>query len=612
MGRCTVRCDVAQRGLSDRLDDETPVDSASLERHVEDCAACAAFAHELGVLRRRLRISSLEPPPDIASAVRRRLERVPAAEGGSPRTQRPAELVFRAAAVFLLAFTLTATAVGLTGPPDAGAVEIDRLVRTGQHRVDALVADLTVTEHGWHPRVSERRYVGSLAYGAPERFQLVLDDRTVYPSASWHANDVALVIEESRSWSRGSVGCPTTSSPACHADHQQVRVVTGREPFDDGDPLPLELVVPVDSFGLPTGGAPGPTAEVGGREVVVTDVPVSQVGGLLAGMTSVGDWREVHASDRVQVALDVEFGVPLSVTVRASDEDQRRRWAAARGYEDDPGATLLSWQLTNVVVNDPGRLPAFPPAPEDPDVVIDRGSRPDGDTRPLARPDDLARHRSASTGPVLVQSWTDGRAWLRIRSHPSWDRDRLFGRRGSLLVRRVALASGGVAYVAEGGDEVFLHSAGGDVHLRGSIGTAALLQVADRLDPTGRPVPSDWVEASSATVHDARGALPGLLEPAPLPGFRGPAVRIDHGLVMLAYAGNGDRGFVLTQAPGELLSPPFDDDVIGLSVRDRVGRFTPSTGTLEWVEDGLVVSLRSHSLALGELLAVAQRLEVGP
>jgi hypothetical protein len=156
---------------------------------------------------------------------------------------------------------------------------------------------------------------------------------------------------------------------------------------------------------------------------------------------------------------------------------------------------------------------------------------------------------------------------------------------------------------------VFVHGGERDVHLRGSVRTEQLLAVAAQLDMERLPVPDGWAEASSATLAEARASLPALLEPEPLPGFRGPAVRIDRGLVSLAYAGNGQRGFVLTQVPGQTLSPPLDADVVGLSIRDTVGRFTPATGTVEWVEDGLLVSLRSSSLSLGELLAVAERLE---
>ena len=90
-----------------------------------------------------------------------------------------------------------------------------------------------------------------------------------------------------------------------------------------------------------------------------------------------------------------------------------------------------------------------------------------------------------------------------------------------------------------------------------------------------------------------------------------PGVRIDDRVVTLDYAGAGARGFRLTEAPGDTLVPPLDPDVRGVEVRDTVGRYQPSTGELEWVEAGMVVSLRSTTLALDELLGVSDHLR-GP
>jgi hypothetical protein len=44
-------------------------------------------------------------------------------------------------------------------------------------------------------------------------------------------------------------------------------------------------------------------------------------------------------------------------------------------------------------------------------------------------------------------------------------------------------------------------------------------------------------------------------------------------------------------------------------VRSADGRYSLALGELEWVEHGRVVSLRSTTLSLEELLAIAQSLE---
>ena len=71
----------------------------------------------------------------------------------------------------------------------------------------------------------------------------------------------------------------------------------------------------------------------------------------------------------------------------------------------------------------------------------------------------------------------------------------------------------------------------------------------------------------------------------------------------------GERGFRVTVAPGASLVPPLEADVIGVEVRGLPGRFTPNRGELEWVEAGHVITLRSSTLGLEELLAVATKMD---
>jgi hypothetical protein len=129
--------------------------------------------------------------------------------------------------------------------------------------------------------------------------------------------------------------------------------------------------------------------------------------------------------------------------------------------------------------------------------------------------------------------------------------------------------------------------------------------VAESLGIPGRMVPKGWVEASTSTIDEAGLATDFLLVPSGLQGFGPPSVRIDGSTVVLGYAGAGERGFRITEAPGSSLVPPLEADVIGVEVRGLPGRFTPNRGELEWVEAGHVITLRSTTLSLEELLAVA-------
>jgi hypothetical protein len=122
-------------------------------------------------------------------------------------------------------------------------------------------------------------------------------------------------------------------------------------------------------------------------------------------------------------------------------------------------------------------------------------------------------------------------------------------------------------------------------------------------------VPSGWDEAATASRVEAIATRPGLLLPTDLDGFAAPAFRVDGDAVVTRFAGPGDRTFTLVQTPGTRLSPPLDLSVIGVEVRGVEGRWSDGRHELEWVEDGQVVTLRSATLSLNELLAVAGSLE---
>jgi hypothetical protein len=211
---------------------------------------------------------------------------------------------------------------------------------------------------------------------------------------------------------------------------------------------------------------------------------------------------------------------------------------------------------------------------------------------------------------VSVISFTDGRAWVVVRSTTAWPGGRLFGDPGG-VVRRLDLGPAGVAYAAEDGSRVAVHGDSVDLVVAGSLAPADLRRVAASTGVVGKPVPDGWAEAATATFAEARRAVPHLLLPAALRGFGPPAVRVDGESVTVAYAGAGDRAFIVTEAPGRRLLPPLDPDARTVRVRRLDARWSPDRGELEWIEDGLVVTLRSSTLGLGELAGVADRLR-GP
>jgi hypothetical protein len=208
---------------------------------------------------------------------------------------------------------------------------------------------------------------------------------------------------------------------------------------------------------------------------------------------------------------------------------------------------------------------------------------------------------------VAVRTWTDGRAWVKVRATRDWPGGRLFGDLGQLV--RPAGLGAGVAYWSEDGSRLAVHGEGVDLLVTGSVSGSDLARVAASLPVAGRPVPAGWAEAATSTLPEVVAADRGLRVPRDLRGFAPPAVRADGRTVTLAYAGPGARGFLLVQAPGGRLTPPLDDDPLGVRVRGHDGRWSPGRGELEWVEDHRVLTLRSNTLPLEELLTIGASLE---
>jgi hypothetical protein len=404
--------------------------------------------------------------------------------------------------------------------------------------------------------------------------------------------------------------------PECTPRKPIVRLVTHREPFADATPVPLDLVTPVRSFAL--AGAPLTlgSRRIGGRWAIGVLTTVAQVQPLLAGIDPAGGLRGLYPSDRAELWLDAKGLVPLALRVIATAGAERDHWAASHGYHDIPGTVVLELTLDHVAVNrplPPGSFPSPPggAVPED-DSFVD--GPPSASTGPAPRwlPAGFRRYRDgmvASVGgpTVVVDTWTDGRAWVKVRATRDWPGGHLFGDLGE-IVRPVPLG-GGVGYASEDGTRIGIHGLGVDVLVTGSLAAADLQRVAGSLGLAGVRVPSGWAEAPTTTLAEAAATTPGLLLPRGLRGFGPPAVRVDATVVSLAYAGPGTRAFLLAEALGSRLDPPLDSDVQGVRVRGFDGRYTAGRGELEWVEHGRIVSLRSGTLSLGELLAIARSLE---
>ena len=612
-----MRCERARLTLSVALDETlADDDTAAVRAHVARCPDCAAEERVWRGLRRQLRVEAVGAVPDVAPRVLQAISTTTLARPRPARRRSWRRLPVPLVATFVVGVLLGAAIVVVNRPAEVVAADLRARVLDAQRTLESLQANVRIVERGWNPAVPTRTFRGTLRYHAPESVGLHLIDETRYPSSRWRANNTDLVIAEGEWWSRGPGACPVQLQPGCSLNQPRLRALTRREPFAEDSPAPLDVALPARSFSVPTGTAQLRTGTVAGRSAIGLRATVAEVTPILSGLRSVGNWRELYPGDEAEVWLDETHLVPLELTVRPSADAARRRWEAERGYHDRRGTALLEVSLSDVQVNE--RLPgnSFPDMPKG-TRARDAGfvNRPiDSTIVPLPShvPAGMRAYRAGLVTPtgattVGVRTWTDGRSWLKVRAKRGLAGETLFGELGD-VVRPVELDGAGVAYMGEHGDRVALHGDAIDVVVEGSVAESELLATAASLGVRGMRVPTAWAEAGTGTLAEAEAALPGLLVVSRLDGFRPPGVRIEDRVVTLDYTGAGARGFRLAEAPGDLLVPPLDPDVRGLEVRDTVGRYQPATGELEWVEAGMVVSLRSTTLSVRELLGISEHL----
>ena len=603
-----MSCTDARQWVSARLDGEHPAD---LDEHLAECAECRRFAESAEGLRRALRVEAVDTVPDIAGPVRARLEAEREAERTTPvplATRRRNRSTVAVAAAALLAGVLIGAnlaGIGTRGTPPVLADTLPGRVAAAQTTVEGLHEEVRLVERGWHPEVPERTFAGTLDYRAPESLALEWQDETNYPSGEWRPNDVTLHTDGRRWSATGLQPCASSVQPGCSVEPRE-RAVVDRPPFADDRPVPLELIVPVRSFSRVDTARVVGEGEVAGRPTVEVTVVAAQVGPLLAGLAPAGNLRTVHPTDEVHLSLDAERMIPLALRVTASGGADRLTWARSRGYADHPGLVVLELQVTSVDLDVPPADRFTPPANDDP---TDAGFR-EGPTGVLLDPEPPDGFSPGRTGriagatPTGVWSWTDGRAWIRLQATTAWEGVGLFGFLEP-LVRPEPLGDGQVYVGADG--RVGLHADGLDVVVDGSVSTAELLEVVEGLGLRPAPLPEDWPEHRTASRAAIRQAVPGALGLA-VDGFERPVARLDGDGVVLVAVGAGDRLLRLVQVPGTRVRLPLETDYEAVAVRGQAGRYAPGSGRLEWVEDGLVLTLQGTGLTQAELLAAAEGL----
>jgi hypothetical protein len=630
-----MRCERVQRELSARLDGAPdPRLDVALVRHLETCVRCRAFAAGAERLREVVRVEPAARVPDLVPAIMAQLRD----EGVvTPLRRRAAPAWAAAAAAFVAGAVFAALVAGglpglRPGPSPALAAEIPQEIALASKEVTAYRAEFRLVEHGFHPRVSERRFAAEISFRAPEAFRVRMADLTAYPSGPWPPNDFTLTVDGDRWRLDAPRTCPRQALPSCAPEGRDVRSVVGRPPFDGEALLPTDIVLPVRTLaGSDRVRVVGETS-VAGRDAVVVDLAFRDALPLFDSFQVAGIWRPFFPHDRVLLSLDAESWFPLAFEVRAGDSIERGLWAERNGLpRERPGDVLFrgtatafdtgSVTLPRVVTDQAARDLGFRDLSPDglPEVVgyepvepkVLEGLRPyrSGIFRSGGRPRD-----------EVVLSYARGLSWLVVRETASWDGAGLFGDVGS-LAQRVDLPNGGTAYYEPAtsslGRRVALHGRTFDVVLESNLPRDALVRIAGSLPVRGVEAPAGWVDDDS--LAEAVEAAPYLLLPARLPAeYRIASIAVGNSAVTVHFRRPGAEldggGIRLHQADGIGLAPPLEPEVLAVEVRGVTGRYSPVRGELEWVEDGVYRSLGGSSMAgspldLEGLLAVARSLE---
>jgi hypothetical protein len=576
-------CEPAQLELS-IAHDEVRTPSGDFRSHIDDCEHCQRFEAALPSLDRKLARDEAHLSPPFRFF--------------APRAKRDWQPV---AAALLAGLVAGALMSGFGRVASLQAHELRSLYDLASPSLRGLSANLQVVERGWHPAVPERKYLGTITYSAPESLAIALSDETRYPHTDWQANNLDLRFVDGDLSIRSSLSCPVDALPACQPP-PLVRTISDLKPFDEAVLLPLEIVGPSRSLTWWSGIRVLGETEIEGKEVVQVETTVSG-SDLLTAITDHGAWRGLHPTDRTLIWLDRQTLVPLRIEVFAARSAERQLWAGRHGYLDQSNEPLFIVEIDSL------DLGGF-------DIEVEVGTNPlaggfAAAAAPIltpSLPSGFADHRQGQWllpegGTVWVRSWSDGRAWLMIESTQEWHEPHLFGL-ASPFVEPLALGGGGTAYLSADQNRIALHSETSDVVISGSVPVETLVDAAVSLNVRGQLVPRDWDESAVVAANQIpSGTLVPTVSGWSLAGL------VDGDRRVMLLIGSANQNVIIEAEPGDRLDTPIGPDFYEVEVRGASGRFDAGAGTLEWIEDGILMRMRSSSVPIETLLELADSMK---
>ncbi len=651
-------CERARRAISERMDGErlSPRLIAAVERHVADCTACAAFEAGAWKLREAARFEVAPAVPDLvdsimASVQRERQERAPTRlrllPGGRARRPLLPDRIRLAPVAAAMAVGLVVGSLAVGGPwqrPEGlsvDAAEVTRGVAAAATTLSSYQARFAVTEYHFAPDVPVREFSMNVWFQAPERFRLDVVDHTQYPSKDVTPTDLELIVNGSSWYSVGPSACPIDVCPP------RQTVVENRVPFSSTTPAPTDLILPVTSLADANQLEVVGRGNLLGRPAIEVRLPFDLAEPLFPFLSLGGSWRPFFGSDQVDLWLDATSWLPLSYAVYPAGGRERDEWALRFGLpSESPDQPIFQVVALSVDRQPPGagtfRIPQTSGGTDQgaKPVSIFQASEETG-FRPI-EPEDvdgLSMYQvvlppaSTSKGepPQTLITYSKGLAWLKLGETRDWTSNTLYGP-VSLQAQEVSLANGSVAYyepaTADHGRRLSIHAVGTDLYVETNLSRDMLLNVAGSLRVTGIPIPATWAVRTSPEGVTERVTLAQAAAETPftimLPGSDAlPAgysvasaeiVRLHQGTALNVYFQQQDTDLGtgpirLHEEVATKLPPASSAAQSEVEVRGVIGRWTPDRNQLEWVEQGVYLSLDAGGLSLADLLGVAASLE---
>lgn len=628
-----MNCDRAQAVLSARMDGERSSErlGSAVDAHAALCPRCHAFETRARGLRTAVRIRPAESVPDLIDPIMARVAaetRTPgrlrriAAPGGRthPRLLRP-----------VIAATVAGVMAGsvvVGGPwqrpstrPIAAAAVVMAVQGTAPS-LDAFSVTYAVTERGLSPEVPERRLRVDVAFLAPHRFRMDVDDLTAYPSPRWTPTDLTFIADGSSTYRSGATGCPA-DLPAGGCPPTRTTVTT-RTPYSMQAPAPADLVLPLNTFSSADGIQVLGDARIGGRDAVKVRLTFARAKPLFPFLELGGDWRPFFDDDRVDLWLDRTSWFPLRYSVYPSDDPARRAWELRFGLPAEPSdASVMDVRLTSFDREPPDpatfTVPGWSAAPTLPLAAFPHrvGYLPVTLTSPgtLQLSSAVVPPTADPGSPRSVLLYTDGMEYLRIGERPDWRGPTLFGPLDE-GAQQVELEGGGVAYYEPAGlglgRRLAIHASGTNLFLESNLPRQDLLALAASLPVRGEPLPEAWRSVSGSgisieqvTPEDALASSPVPIElPATLPNgyvlasaqvVWGPTATEATGVSFVFRQLETDAAggpIVLHVQIGEGLPPASSADQFLIGFGATSARWTPSRDQLEWIAGGAYISIQ--------------------